>query len=73
MTMKSRTFLALDTVLPGRSGSCSNLELRRCCAVAMRCTLTFLGAASFARPAQAASPVAEASACPHVHVLMPPP
>ena len=59
MTHRTET---LDTVLPGRSGSCSILEWRLCLAVAMRCVLTFLVAASFARPAQAASPAAKENA-----------
>jgi hypothetical protein len=59
MTHRTET---LDTVLPGRSGSCSNLEWRLCRAVAMRCALTFLVAASFIQPAQAGSTSAEESA-----------
>jgi hypothetical protein len=59
--MKTRTSLTLETVLPGRSGSRSNLTLRLCCAVARRYALTLLVAASFVRPAPAASPAAEAS------------
>jgi len=49
----------LAPVLPGRSGSCSNLELSLCRAVVLRCALTFLLAASFARPAQAGGTPAE--------------
>ena len=60
--MRMLTFSTLDTASPRRSGGGSNLESRLCHAVAVRCALTFLLAASFARPAQAASPAAEASA-----------
>ena len=51
-----------DTVLPGRTGTCSFLEWHLCRAVAMQCALTFLLSAALARPAHAASPAAEASA-----------
>ena len=51
-----------DIVLPGRFGSCLNLEWRLCRDVALWCALVFLVAPSFALPAQAASPAAEASA-----------
>jgi dipeptidyl-peptidase-4 len=59
MTKKTEN---LDTKLPGRSGSCSNREGCPCCAVVMRCALTFLMAVAFAMPAPAASSAAEASA-----------
>ena len=49
----------LCTVLPVRSGSCSNLGLRLCREVAFRWALTFLVAASFTRPTQGASPSPE--------------
>jgi dipeptidyl-peptidase 4 len=59
MTHRTET---LDTVLPGCSGNSSNRESRLGCAVARRCALTFLVVAALARPAQAASRAAEASA-----------
>jgi dipeptidyl-peptidase-4 len=59
MTHRTET---LDTVLPNRSGSCSNREWHPCRAVALRCALTFLVAAAFALPVLAASPAAEESA-----------
>ena len=59
--MTDRTELP-DPVLPHRSGSDSNPAWCLCGAIAMRCALAFVVAASFARPAQAASPAAEANA-----------
>lgn len=59
MTTNTET---LSPILPGRSGSGSNLESSPGCAAAMRYALALLMAASFARPAPAASTPAEDSA-----------
>jgi|GEM_PF-4473066 len=56
MNKKTVIFVA---VLPGRTGHRSNLQWRRCSAVAGRCVLALLAAGSFIKPAQAASTSAE--------------
>ena len=59
MTHRTET---LDAVLTSCSGNSSHREWRLCCAVARRCALTFLAAATLAQPALAANSAAEASA-----------